>query len=67
MRVELDLPGVEVEYAAVREANAWTTGAPDAPLSEGVALVAARIGGVRLIDNHLLAEPWTEGASEGGR
>ena len=48
-------PRVEVEYAAVRDAATLAApGAPDTPLA---ALVAARVGGVRLIDNLLLGEP----------
>jgi pantoate--beta-alanine ligase len=52
----LDLPGVELEYAAVRDSRAWTAEPPDGAPREAVALVAARFGEVRLIDNHLLSE-----------
>lgn len=52
----LEEAGVEPEYAAVRDLAAWTSGPPGAPLSQPVALVAARVGPVRLIDNHVLDE-----------
>lgn len=60
LRSELGVPGVELEYAAVRDLAAWTAGPPEAPLLEPVALVAARIGPVRLIDNHPLDAPVPE-------
>lgn len=56
LAAELEVPGVEVEYAVVRDRAAWTEGAPAGPLVDPVALVAARIGPVRLIDNHALGE-----------
>jgi len=40
-----------VEYAEVRDPERWTATAPDAPLERAVALVAAKLGRVRLIDN----------------
>lgn len=49
-------PGVSVEYAAVRDPERWGEEAPRGELAQAVALVAARVGGVRLIDNHLLGE-----------
>ncbi len=42
---------LHVEYATVRDPEAWTEAEPVAPLDRAQALVAARIGGVRLIDN----------------
>ena len=45
---------VEVEYATVRDPAAWTRGDPEGRLERAVALVAARVGSVRLIDNELL-------------
>jgi hypothetical protein len=45
---------LEVEYATVRDPLAWTPGEPEHVLERGVALIAARIAGVRLIDNLLL-------------
>jgi len=51
-----ELADVDVEYAALREDGAWTGGDPAAPLERPVALVAARVGPVRLIDNHRLEE-----------
>ena len=60
LRAELDRPGVEVEYAEVRDGRAWTAGPPRGRPAEPRALVAARVGGVRLIDNLALdAEPGT--------
>ena len=38
-------------YAAVRDPERWTAGDPTGPLERAVALVAARAGHVRLIDN----------------
>ena len=51
MEEHLDADELELEYAAVRDPEAWTAEAPDGPLEQARALVAARIGGVRLIDN----------------
>lgn len=48
-------PGVEVEYAALREPERWTPDEPRGKLERPIALVAARVGGVRLIDNLELA------------
>ena len=45
-----------VEYATVRDPERWTRDEPTAPLERAVALVAARLGGVRLIDNLRLDE-----------
>jgi pantoate--beta-alanine ligase len=49
-------PGLVLEYAAVRDPEAWTAAAPEGRLERAVALVAARIGGVRLIDNLALGD-----------
>lgn len=46
--------GLEVEYAAIRDPRAWTKSQPARTLEVAVALVAARAGDVRLIDNLLL-------------
>jgi pantoate--beta-alanine ligase len=43
--------GLEVEYAEVRDPERWTALEPAGPLVRALALVAARAGGVRLIDN----------------
>ena len=54
MRAELSRDGagaVEVEYAEVRDPERWTPEAPTGELARARALVAARVGGVRLIDN----------------
>jgi pantoate--beta-alanine ligase len=42
---------VSVEYATVRDPDRWTRDDPMGSLERGVALVAARVAGVRLIDN----------------
>lgn len=39
-----------VEYAEIRDPAAWTETTPKNPLQQAQALIAARIGGVRLID-----------------
>jgi pantoate--beta-alanine ligase len=54
MSAELAGSPVEVEYATVRDPSAWTRGDPEGRLATAVALVAARVGSVRLIDNELL-------------
>lgn len=46
----------EVEYGAVRDPDRWTAATPDFELGAARALVAARVGDVRLIDNLALAE-----------
>lgn len=46
--------GIEVEYLELRDPRAWSSAAPSGELERAVALVAARVGGVRLIDNHAL-------------
>ncbi|MBL6720094.1 MAG: pantoate--beta-alanine ligase [Planctomycetes bacterium] len=43
--------GLDLEYAAIRDPQRWTAGDPEGPLEQAVALVAARAGAVRLIDN----------------
>ena len=47
----LDVPGITFDYAEVRDPERWTADAPTGNLERARALVAARIGGVRLIDN----------------
>jgi len=54
MAAELTGTPVLVEYAAVRDPSAWTRGDPEGRLERAVALVAARVGSVRLIDNEIL-------------
>ncbi len=53
-----------LEYAQVRDPERWTRDAPTHALERAVALVAARLGSVRLIDNMRLDEPRAEVASE---
>lgn len=51
----LRAPGVEVEYGALRERTRWSAAEPTGALRDPIALVAARVEGVRLIDNLELA------------
>lgn len=46
----LRVEGVEPEYAEVRDPEAWSPDPPSGPMTRAQALVAARIGKVRLID-----------------
>ena len=63
LHAALEHRGVEVEYATLRESHRWSARPPTGDLERAVALVAARIGEVRLIDNHLLDEAWPPPAS----
>jgi len=54
MHAVLSRAPVEVEYASVRDPERWTREEPSAPMQRAVALIAARVGGVRLIDNQRL-------------
>lgn len=54
MRAELACADVAVEYAEVRDPERWSPGPPRGPLTRARALVAARVGDVRLIDNAAL-------------
>lgn len=47
--------GLEVEYAEVRDPERWSAERPQQPLERAVALIAAKAGAVRLIDNRVLA------------
>lgn len=49
-------PGVHLDYAAVRDPEEWAAEDPSGPMESCVALVAARVGSVRLIDNLILGE-----------
>ncbi len=57
LRERLIRRGIELEYAEIRDEARWTSGPPEPPLERPRALVAARIGGVRLIDNLSLSDP----------
>lgn len=57
LRADLQRAGIEVEYAELRDPERWDLGRPEGELERAVALVAARVGGVRLIDNCVLHEP----------
>ena len=56
LRGGVEAPGVDVEYAEVRDPAHWTADAPSGPLERAVGLVAANVAGVRLIDNMDLGE-----------
>jgi len=49
-------PGVDVEYAALRDPRRWTADEPRGRMDLAIALIAARVGSVRLIDNLPLDE-----------
>ncbi|MDP6538170.1 MAG: pantoate--beta-alanine ligase [Planctomycetota bacterium] len=51
LREGLARDGVELDYAELRDPLAWSAEAPTGLLERAVALVAARVDGVRLIDN----------------
>lgn len=53
---ELEQPGIEVEYAEVRDGRDWSAPRPGGLPAAPRALVAARVGRVRLIDNLALAD-----------
>jgi pantoate--beta-alanine ligase len=52
---EIASAGVELDYAAVRDPREWTSGEPSGRMRRAIGLVAARVAGVRLIDNMLLS------------
>ena len=54
MRAVLEASPLEIDYAEARDAKRWSPEPPAEPLRTAVCLVAARAGGVRLIDNRLL-------------
>lgn len=56
MYESLERDGVEIDYADVRDPEAWTPTEPVGSLERAIALVAARVEGVRLIDNLRLDE-----------
>ena len=56
MRSELKSERLTIEYAEVRDPENWQQESPAGNLDRAVALIAARIGGVRLIDNLRLDE-----------
>lgn len=51
LREPLDRPPFELQYATVRDPEHWTAEEPRAPLALAVALIALKLGSVRLIDN----------------
>jgi pantoate--beta-alanine ligase len=54
LREVLDRAPFTLQYATVRDPERWTAEEPKAPLARAVALVAVRLGAVRLIDNRAL-------------
>lgn len=62
MQATLAAGGLEVEYAQVRDPRNWTASEPNGNLPRAQALIAVRLGKVRLIDNMRLdrAGPGTE-------
>ena len=52
---------IEPEYAVVRDPEAWTRDEPSGDLVQAVALVAAPVGPVRLIDNMRLSQSGSAG------
>jgi pantoate--beta-alanine ligase len=51
MRGVLERTSLAVEYAELRDPEAWTPVQPTEPMERAVALIAAKAGEVRLIDN----------------
>jgi len=51
LREGLARPPFELQYATVRDPERWTADEPREPLERAVALLALRLGAVRLIDN----------------
>jgi len=51
MHRTLDRPGISLDYAEVRDPEAWGVESPQGPMVRAQALIAVTIGGVRLIDN----------------
>lgn len=52
----LDVPGIDVEYAEIRDPESFSADPPTGLIPQAVALVGANVGGVRLIDNMVLSE-----------
>lgn len=57
MRGRLAQAGLEIQYATVRDPDAWTAEEPRGDLARAVALIAVKLGSVRLIDNWVLSSP----------
>ncbi len=55
MHSVLNQGDLRVEYASIRDPEQWSGEQPEGPLTRAVALIAARAGDVRLIDNMLLS------------
>jgi len=54
LRDSLSLAPFDLQYATVRDPERWSADEPEAPLERALALVALRLGAVRLIDNRAL-------------
>ncbi len=59
LRAALNGTPLEVEYAELRDPERWSACPASGSLERAIALVAARLGGVRLIDNLRLDGPET--------
>ncbi len=55
LQTELKHPQIHIDYAEVRNPENWNSTEPE--MADAIALVAVRIGGVRLIDNLRLNQP----------
>lgn len=55
LRTTLEHPRISVDYAEIRNPDDWNSSEKE--MDSAIALVAARIGGVRLIDNLRLDQP----------
>jgi len=51
MRARLDRTGISLDYADLRDPEAWSAESPQGPMARAQALIAVTISGVRLIDN----------------
>jgi pantoate--beta-alanine ligase len=57
LRGALSKAQLEVQYATVRDPEVWTAEEPKGDLARAVALIAVKLGSVRLIDNWVLSSP----------
>lgn len=57
LRAPLEETDLALDYAELRSTHAWSASEPEGELQAPVALVAARVGEVRLIDCFVLSDP----------
>jgi len=57
LRGALSKEQLEIQYATVRDPEVWTPEEPKGELANAVALIAVKLGSVRLIDNWVLSSP----------